>query len=518
MATTETNAPAATGDPRPTAYAELTGLLRETAVLASASATLAWDQETMMPPAGAALRADQLSALTALVHERRTSPRVAELLAECEADASLAADEVVAANLREIRRGYELATRLPTSLVREIAETSSKALEAWRDARERDDFAAFAPWLEKVVGLNRSKAECYGVPEGGEPYDALLDEFEPGMTSAEVRGVFDALRAGLAPLIADIAGASRRPDQRLARVPVPATTQSELARRVLERIGFDLRAGRLDVSTHPFCEGLGPGDTRLTTRYADEGFVDGLVSALHEAGHGMYEQGLPKAEHFGQPIAESASLGIHESQSRLWENMVGRSRPFWEWALPEARRVVGSALDGVDVEEAYGFLNTVDPGLIRVEADEATYNLHIMLRFDVERGMLGGDLPVRDLPGVWNERVKQDLGIEVPDDRRGCLQDIHWSLGALAYFPTYTLGNLYAAQLWEAVRAALPGLDDRMREGDFTPLLGWLRENVHRHGRRFTAPELCRRATGKPLSPEPLLRYLEGKLRPLYGI
>lgn len=516
MATTETTAP--TGETRPAAYTELTGLLREAATLASVNATLSWDQETMMPPAGAALRAEQLSALTALVHERRTSPRLAELLAECEEDASLTADPVVAANLREIRRSYELATKLPTSLVREFAETSSKSLEAWRDARERDDFASFAPWLEKVVGLNRSKAECYGVPAGGELYDPLLDEFEPGMTSAEVRGVFDALRAGLAPLIADVARAPQKPDQRLASVRVPAATQAELARRVLGRIGFDFGAGRLDVSTHPFCEGMGPGDTRLTTRYPEEGFVDGLVSALHEAGHGMYEQGLPKAEHFGQPVAESASLGIHESQSRMWENMVGRSHPFWEWALPEAREVVGAALDGVDVDEAYGFLNTVEPGLVRVEADEATYNLHIMLRFDVERGLLGGDLPVRDVPGVWNERVRQDLGVEVPDDRRGCLQDIHWALGAVAYFPTYTLGNLYAAQLWEAIRAALPDLDDRMRAGDFTPLLGWLRENIHRHGRRYTAPELCRRATGKPLSPEPLLRYLEGKLRPLYGI
>lgn len=518
MATTETTAPEAPGEPQSPAYAELTKLLREIAVLASANATLTWDQETMMPPGGAALRAEQLSALTALVHERRTSPRVADLLAGCEADAALAEDPVIAANLRELRRGYEKATLLPTSLVREFAETSSRALEVWRDARERDDFAAFAPWLEKVVALNRSKAECYGVPAGGDLYDPLLDEFEPGMTSAEVQQVFDALRAGLAPLIADVARAQRQPEQRLARIAVPASTQAELARRILGQIGFDFSAGRLDVSTHPFCEGMGPGDTRLTTRYPEEGFVDGLVSALHEAGHGMYEQGLPKAEHFGQPRAESASLGIHESQSRMWENMVGRSRPFWEWALPVAREVVGSALDGVEVDEAHAFLNTVRPGLVRVEADEATYNLHIMLRFDVERGLLGGDLPVRDVPGVWNERVRRDLGIEVPDDRRGCLQDIHWSMGAIAYFPTYTLGNLYAAQLWEAIHDALPGLDDRMREGDFTPLLGWLRENVHRHGRLHTAPEICRRATGRPLSPEPLLRYLEGKLRPLYGI
>ncbi len=504
--------------PQDGAYAELTRHLRETATLSSAASTLAWDQETMMPPAGASLRAEQVSLLSALVHERRTSPRLGELVEQCEADAELVADPVAAANLREIRRAYELATRLPTSLVRDFADTSSRALEAWRDARERDDFPAFAPWLERIVELSRTKAELYGIPQGGHVYDPLLDEFEPGMTGAEVEGVFSELRARLAPLIAAIADSPRRPDQRLDRVRVPVEAQKALNRLVVERVGFDFGAGRLDVSSHPFCEGMGPGDTRMTTRYREEGFMDALVSSLHESGHGMYEQGLPKAEHFGQPIAQPASLGIHESQSRLWENMVGRSRPFWEWALPEAGRVLGSALDGVEVDEVYGFVNTVEPGLIRVEADEATYNLHIMLRFDLERAMLAGDLAVRDLPGAWNERVRQDLGVEVPDDRRGCLQDIHWSLGALAYFPTYTLGTLYAAQLWETVSGALPDLDESMRAGDFTPLLGWLRENVHRHGGRFQAPELCRRVTGKPLSSGPLVSYLEGKLKPLYGV
>lgn len=517
MATTETAAAGAGAD-LPPHYRELTQLLREAAVLSSASATLAWDQETFMPPAAAPLRAEQLSALTALVHERRTSPRLAELLERCEGDAALAADPAVAANLREVRRSVELATRLPTELVREIAETSSHALEAWKDARERADFPAFAPWLAKTVELNRRKAECYGVPAGGDAYDALLDEFEPGMTGAEVERVFGALRAGLAPLIAAVAESERKPGARLAALRVPAAAQEALSRTVLERIGFDFRAGRLDVSTHPFCEGAGPGDTRMTTRYREDAFLDALVSSMHEAGHGMYEQGLPKAEHFGEPLAEAASFGIHESQSRMWENMVGRSRAFWEWALPEARSAFGGVLDGVEVEEVYGFLNTVEPGLTRVEADEATYNLHVMLRFDLERAMLRGDLPVRDVPGAWNERMRQDLGVVVPDDRRGALQDIHWSMGALAYFPTYTLGNVYAAQFWEAIRAAIPDLDAQVARGDFSALLAWLRENVHRHGRRFRAPELCERITGGPLSPEPLLRYLEGKLRPLYGI
>jgi carboxypeptidase Taq len=517
MATTETTVPAERGD-LPGHYAELADLLREAAVLASVSATLGWDQETVMPPAAAPLRAEQLSALSALVHERRTSPRMRELLEQCEDDASLTGDPVVAANLREVRRGFDLATRLPTSLVREIAETSSRAMEAWKDARERDDFPAFAPWLEKTVELNRAKAACYGFAEGGEAYDALLDEFEPGMTGAEVERVFGALRAGLAPLIAAVAESPTRPDERLAGIRVPAAAQETLGRAVLERIGFDFRAGRLDVSTHPFCEGAGPGDTRLTTRYREDEFLDALVSSLHEAGHGMYEQGLPKAAHFGLPMAESASLGIHESQSRMWENMVGRSRPFWEWALPLARDAFGSALAGTTVEEIYGYLNRVEPGLTRVEADEATYNLHVMLRFDLERAMLRGDLPVRDVPGAWRERMRQDLGVGVPDDRSGALQDIHWSMGALGYFPTYTLGNVYAAQLWETIREQLPELDGQLARGEFAPLLEWLRENVHRHGRRFRAPELVERVTGRPPSPEPLLRYLRGKLEPLYGI
>lgn len=517
MATTETTA-AAEHTGLPAHYEELARYLREAAVFASAGAFLSWDQETYMPPAGAAFRAEQLSAFSALVHERRTSPRLAELLERCEADAGLAADPVAAANLREVRRGFDLATKLPTSLVREMAETSSHALEAWRDARERDDFAAFAPWLQKVLELSRAKAEHYGIPEGGDVYDPLLDEYEPGMTAAEVERVFGALRAGLTPLIAAIAEAPNRPSRRLAKLRVPVAPQKEWNQHVLERIGFDPRAGRLDVSTHPFCQGMGPGDTRLTTRYDEEGFLDTLASSLHEGGHGMYEQGLPKAGHFGQPVAEAASLGIHESQSRMWENMVGRSRPFWEWALPEMKAALGGPVADVELDEVYGFLNTVEPCLIRVAADETTYNLHIMLRFDLERAMLRGDLPVRDLPVAWNERVRLDLGLEVPEDRVGVLQDIHWSLGAMAYFPTYTLGNLYAAQLWETIREQLPELDDRMRAGDFSVLLSWLRENVHRHGQRFRAPELCERITGRPLSHEPLLRYLEAKVRPLYGI
>lgn len=501
------------------AYGELTRLLREVAVLSSATETVNWDQETYMPPAAAPLRAEQMAALASIVHERRTSPRIAELLAACEADAALQADPDAAANLRNLRRDYDRVVKLPPDLVRETAEVTSRAMNAWRDARAANDFAAFAPWLERVVELNRRKTEALGWPEGGEAYDALVDEFEPGMTTAEIHRVFGALRAGLTPLIRAVAESGTRPDTAWQQLRVPVDRQAAFNLEVVRRMGFDLDAGRLDISTHPFCIGLGPGDTRLTTRYAEDQFPSALASTLHEGGHALYEQNLPKAERFGEPLAEAASTGIHESQSRTWENLVGRSRPFWEWALPEIQRAFGvPALDALDVETAYRGMNVVEPNLIRIESDEATYNLHIMLRFDLERALLSGDLAVADLPGAWSERVRADLGLEVPDHARGSMQDIHWSMGAMGYFPTYTLGNLYAAQLWGTIREQLPDLDGQIRRGEFGALLAWLRANVFAHGRRYTAPQLCERITGRPLSHEPLLRYLEEKIRPIYGI
>jgi carboxypeptidase Taq len=502
-----------------TPYRELLERLREIAVWGSINATLGWDQEVMMPPAAAALRGDQAAVLGEFIHQRRTAPELGELIARCEADAETMADPDAAANLRNLRRDYDRATRLPTDLVREMAETTTRAMHAWREHRETSDFAGFAPWLEKLVGLNRRTAECLGVPEGGEMYDALLESYEPGMRAAELDRVFRELRAGLVPLIRELRENGRAPATEWMDIPLPVEAQVAFNRDVVERMGFDFSGGRLDVSTHPFCESAGPGDTRLTTRYDAGQMLSALHGTMHETGHGLYEQGLPKAERFGQPLAEAASMGIHESQSRMWENFVGRGRPFWEWALPELQRQAGDpAISALDVETVFRGLNTVSPNLIRIESDEATYNLHIMLRYDLERAMLKGDLSVADLPGVWNERVRADLGLEVPDDRRGVLQDIHWSMGAIGYFPTYTLGNLYAAQLWDAIGTAIPDLDAQLARGELGGLLGWLRTNVHQHGRRYTAPELCERATGRPLSHEPLLRYLEGKLRPVYGL
>jgi carboxypeptidase Taq len=279
-----------------------------------------------------------------------------------------------------------------------------------------------------------------------------------------------------------------------------------------------MQAGRLDVTTHPFCSGLAPGDTRLTTRYREGRFTDALFGTMHEMGHGLYEQGLPKHEHFGTPLADAVSLGIHESQSRMWENFVGRSRPFWRWALPRARKVFGRPFARVTLDGIYRAVNIVTPSLIRVEADECTYNLHIMVRFELERALLSGALPVKDLPGEWNRRYKEYLGVKVPDDRRGCLQDVHWSFGLVGYFPTYTLGNLYAAQFWERINRDIPGLNVQLARGRFDALRGWLNRNIHAHGRRYRAGELCERVTGRPLDAQPLLTHLETKLGEVYGL
>ncbi len=498
------------------AYAELRRELRESEILGTVLSLLSWDQETMMPPAGTPLRAEQSGMLSQLIHERRTSPRLGELIAEAEQDPNVAADPVEAANLREIRREYDRAVRLPTSLVRELAQTTTHAQHVWREARHENDFARFSPWLEKVVTLSRAKAECLTTGEG-DLYDALLDIYEPGASAAEIAAVFTDLRARLTPLVQEIASSGRRPHGRIHELDIPVRAQAAFNKKLAARVGFDYEAGRLDTSTHPFCQGVGPGDTRLTTRYRPDGLFDAISSTLHETGHGLYEQGLPKAARLGEPLSDAVSLGIHESQSRMWENFVGRSRPFWQWLLPIARRRF-PALQEFSLDEVYGGMNIVAPNLIRVESDEATYNLHIMLRFDLERAMLSGNLSVSDLPTVWNDRVRTDLGIEVPDDRRGCLQDVHWSMGAIGYFPTYTLGNLYAAQFWRTLRGEITDLDERIAHGEFSELLAWLRREIHQHGRRYTAPELCRRVTGEPLSAEPFIRYLEGKLRPLYGI
>ncbi len=500
------------------AYRELIDRVREAYLLATTASLLHWDQETMMPAAGLEHRSRQFAQIVRLNHQMATDPRIGEVLAACEDDAELIGDpaSVAAVNVREIRRDYDRRTRLPADLVEELARTTSLAQHEWAEARRQADFARFRPWLEQIVELTRRKAECYGWPQDGEPWDALAEDYEPGCTAAQIERLFEPLRRRLQALVGELTSSPRGPSDALNRLRLPVEQQERFVRSVSEQIGFDYSRGRLDRSTHPFCSGSHSKDVRMTTRFREDFVLDALGSTMHESGHGIYEQGLPY-EHVGTPMASSISLGIHESQSRMWENQVGRSRAFWTWCHPLLKQCFGAAVDSVSLDDAYGAANVVKPDFIRVEADEATYNLHVLVRFEIERALMSGAMAVADIPGVWNEKYKVYLGLDVPDDRRGCLQDIHWSGGSFGYFPTYTLGNLHAAQLYEQARADLPDLDRHFERGEFAILKTWLNENIHVHGMRYRAAELCERVTGKPISAEPLMRHLEGKLRPLYS-
>ena len=507
-------------NPDGAAYASLLRELREVGLLTSVGALLSWDEQTHMPPRAAAHRADQAAMLATLRHARFTSPRVGDLLAQAEAELApveKAGDGGAAVNVREVRRQYERARKLPRDLVDEMSRTEVLAQQAWAEARKKSDFPAFEPWLAKTIDLKRREADCVGYAATGDPYDALLDEYEPGETAAGVARVFESLRGPLVDLVGRIAGSPRKAPAEILRRHYPAAAQERLAREVAAAVGFDFSAGRLDVSVHPFCSDLGPGDVRITTRYREDDFGDAFFGVLHEAGHALYEQGLPPG-HFGTPLGEAVSLGIHESQSRLWENFVGRGRAFCKWCLPKARAAFPEALAGVGEAEWHFAVNDVRPSFIRTEADEATYNLHVLLRFELERAMVRGELAARDVPGAWDEKTRQYLGLTPPDDARGCLQDIHWSGGLVGYFPTYTLGNLYAAQFFDAARRDLGGVDDAIAAGDFAPLLGWLRDKIHRHGKRYTARRLVRDVTGDDLGAEPLLRHLRAKASELYGV
>lgn len=495
-------------------YDALRAHFRAVALLGSTSALLAWDQETYLPRGGGDRRAEQLALLAELAHERATAPEVGDWLLRCEDDAAVMADDDRRANVRGWRRDYDRAVRLPPSLVAELAEVESKAQQAWAEARARDDFRRFQPWLLRMVALQQQKADCLR-RAGQSRWDALADLHEPGMNAADLAQLFGPLRLRLVALRERLAG-GRAVDDAFARVAIDEARQEAFVRAVLGAMGFDPKLGRLDRSAHPFCTRVGD-DVRLTTRFRRDGVLDALGSTMHEGGHGLYEQGLDPA-HFGSPLGEAVSLGVHESQSRLWENHVGRSEAFWQWCWPLAQRHLGEACVGFDAAAVHRAANVVRPSLIRVEADEATYDLHIMVRFELEQRLLDGALTVDSLPGEWGRLYREHLGIQPPDDRQGCLQDVHWSCGLFGYFPTYTLGNLYAAQFVEAADRALGGLGPMFARGEFAPLREWLRRHVHQHGRRHEPAELCRRVTGGPLSPEPFLRHLERRLGAVYGL
>jgi len=501
----------------PNAYEKLVTELREIALLNSANSVLGWDERTQLPPKGAEHRGNQCSLLARMAHERFTSPKIGDLLGECESQSRGAApDSDIGATLRETRRDYDRATKLPASLVEEMTKTAVLAQAAWGEARAKSDFPMFQPWLSKTLDLKRQEIAC--INRGGEPYDTLLDEFEPTETAANLRRVFESLRGSLVELIAKIQSSPRKAPVEILHRSFPAAAQEKLAREAASAVGFDFQAGRLDVSLHPFCTDIGPGDVRMTTRYDDHYFGDAFFGVLHETGHALYEQGLPSEKHFGSPLAAAVSLGIHESQSRMWENLIGRSRAFWNHFLPKAKQAFPESLRDVTPDDWYFAINDVRPSLIRTESDETTYNLHILLRFELEMELLNDQLPVADLPDAWNQRMKKYLGVDVPDVSQGCLQDIHWSGGAIGYFPTYTLGNLYAAQFFEQAQKDLGDLDAQLSRGEFAPLLTWLREKIHRHGKRYSAGQLVKNITGKELSAEPLLRHLRNKASELYGV
>jgi carboxypeptidase Taq len=474
---------------------------------------LDWDQQTMMPPRGAPGRAEALAALERITHSRFTDPEVGRLLdAEAAQLNGEDPDSDRARLLAVVRRRYEKARRVPTELAAEIARAGSIGQKAWANAREESDFAAFAPYLERNCELARRYVDCFTDFDFDCRYDALLDDYDPGMRTAKVAAVFAELKAELAPLIAQLSALGH--DLTPVHGDFPIDKQRELVLRAVGKMGFNRDGWRIDDAVHPFATSFSSSDVRITTRWDPRYFPAGLFGAMHECGHGLYEEGIADALQ-RTPLGHAESLAVHESQSRMWENMVGRGRPFASVLAPWVSELFGRS---VTPEALYRAVNGVQPSLIRVEADEATYGMHIILRFELEQELIDGRLAVADLPDAWNARVEEYLGITVPDDASGVLQDVHWSAGLIGYFPTYALGNLIAGQLWQRVNADLPDLDERVAAGDLSPLREWLRDHVHRHGSKFESPRLLDRIVGGPLQVAPFVSYLKAKLSDVYGV
>lgn len=499
-----------------TNYENLVHHTRETALLSSIESLLGWDERTMMPAAAGEYRAEQMTLLAGMIHRRQTDRQLGDWLGELAAS-PLAADahSDSGATIRELKREYDKKVKLPQLLVEEITRTSVLGQQAWVEARKQDDFRSLQPLLEKMVGLKRDEADALGYEECR--YDALLDNYEPAARTSEVAKVLSALRDQLVPLVAAIKQSGRQPELGILERHYPTAAQREFGQRIAASFGFDFNRGRLDVTAHPFCTEAGPHDCRITTRYNERHFNEAFFGILHEAGHGMYEQGLPP-DQYGLPTGVAISLGIHESQSRMWENLVGRSRAFWEYVYPLAVQEFPGALNDVPLDAFYFAINDVRPSLIRVEADEVTYNLHILIRFELEQALINDGLRVADLPSAWNEKYRKYLGIEPPTDADGVLQDIHWSAGLFGYFATYSLGNLYAAQFFEQADRDCGGLAAEFARGQFKSLRQWLIEKIHAHGRRYTASQLIKRVTGSPMSHDALVRHLRTKFEPLYGL
>jgi carboxypeptidase Taq len=498
-------------------FGELVSRLNEISDLGRTASLLAWDQQTMMPPRGAAGRAEQLATIGRIAHQKFIADDMGRLLDDLAGWAEgHDYDSFEASLVRVVRRDWEKSRKVPAELRAEMSRSSALAIPVWVEARKNDDFPAFLPVLRKNLDLRKQYVELF-LDDYAEPYDVLLDDFERDRTAAEVRTLFDYVKEHQAPLVKEIAQASAQNGRVPAGRTFPIDVQKRFELEVVKRFGFDESAWRLDPTVHPFASGAGIDDIRITTRYF-EGNLDGLFATMHESGHGLYEHQIDKSLE-RTPLARGTSLGLHESQSRMWENLVGRSLPFWRFFFPRLQELFPEALAGYDAERWYREVNSVEPSLIRVEADEATYNLHIILRFELEQELLAGSFPLEQLPEEWNRRMWDYLGIEVPDDTHGVLQDTHWAGGSIGYFPTYALGNLVSAQMWERVLADVPDLYDGFEQGEFGPLRDWLREKLHRHGRKFTPAETLERVVGTPtIDPEPYVRYLRTKLGEIYGL
>ena len=490
---------------------------RRIKLLEHTGALLGWDHETYMPESAVEERSEQIALIESIAHEESTSTEVGELLsllgATPDTPEGKADGEIDSAFVREWFRKYRRETKIPKELVERMARETSMAQSAWVTARKNADFPSFASKLESILGLTRELVSCLGYDD--HPYDPLLDQYEPWMRTRELKTVFDGLQPRLREIVEKIAG---RPqvDDGFLELSFPVSGQERFGREVLAALGYEPDRGRLDISAHPFTTSLGSDDVRITTRYNEKYFKTGLFGIIHECGHALYELGFSD-DIRGTILADGASLGIHESQSRTWENTIGRSMSFWEHFYPALARSFPAQLDGISLEMFYRAVNKVEPSLIRVEADEVTYGMHVILRFNLETALLEGGLSVADLPAAWNDGMESLLGIRPGNDAEGVLQDIHWSMGSIGYFPTYALGNLYGAQFAVAMRRAIPDLDARIEQGEFSVVLEWLRRNIHAPGRIFTADELCRKITGSSLDPNFFIAYLEGKYGAIYG-
>ena len=487
--------------------------LAEIADLNAASGVLSWDQQTKMPPRGGELRAEALATLARISHELFVADDTGRLLDAATAECNGDRESEDALLIRHVSRRWAKATKVPSDLATALARSSSIGQEAWVAARRDNDFAAFAPHLEHNLELARRYADCFA--DFDVPYDALLDDYQPQMTSAQVRALFDQLKAELVPLITELS--ARTVDDSMLHREVPIQAQRRLVDDVIALMGFDPEGWRLDDTVHPFATSFGPDDVRITTRWEPSYFPTSLFGAMHECGHGLYEAGIGK-DLQRSPLGHVDSLGLHESQSRMWENMVGRGRSFSAVLAPRIAEAFGGEFAALDSETLFRVLNRVSPSLIRIEADEATYSLHIVLRFELEQELLDGQLSVADLPEAWNARVREYLGIEVPSDALGVLQDVHWSAGLIGYFPTYALGNMIAGQLWECAHAEMPDLEDQIAAAELGGLRNWLGEKIHRHGSRYTTEELLDRVVGGPIAVEPFIGYLKKKLGDAYGV